>query len=245
MTPTRPLFSSSLPPQSQLLSSARWSAASLCPFIIAPQAREPCWQWDHLDCMAFHYETTGSPSPLGWLLHHMPIWFHSAGVLTNHFVELVLPWGFLVPIRCVRLAAALMSVLFMATIAVSGNYAFLNHLTMVPLLVCLDDRFLDLLLPKAVTSRLAPGPPPQCGTLRRAFAIVASVALTILIGTKSFHVDGRGRSPMRNLFGRHPWLQTFDSLCLVNAYGVFGSITKKRYEMVLKVGQRACVCVLS
>ena len=30
-------------------------------------AREPCWQWDRLDCMAFHYETTGPlfppPSP--------------------------------------------------------------------------------------------------------------------------------------------------------------------------------------
>jgi hypothetical protein len=33
-------------------------------------------------------------------------------------------------------------VLFMAVIAAGGNYAFLNHLTAVPMLVALDDAFL-------------------------------------------------------------------------------------------------------
>jgi hypothetical protein len=42
-------------------------------------AAEPCWKFDKLDCMSYHYETTGSPSPLAWLLFRLPAWLHQAG----------------------------------------------------------------------------------------------------------------------------------------------------------------------
>ena len=44
----------------------------------------------------------------------------------------------------------------------------------------------------------------------------------------------KSRPALEDLFSSHPWLNTFDSYCFVNSYGVFGSITKKRYDMTLK-----------
>ena len=46
-------------------------------------AAEPCWKFNKLDCMSYHYETTGSPSPLAWLLYRLPRWVHQAGKLSN------------------------------------------------------------------------------------------------------------------------------------------------------------------
>ena len=50
---------------------------------------DPCWR--DLTCLVYHYETQPIPNPLSWLLHQLPPWLHSAGVLFNHFVELVVP----------------------------------------------------------------------------------------------------------------------------------------------------------
>merc|ERR1719478_1175863 len=67
---------------------------------------------------------------------------HHAEVMMNHFVELFVPWLFLVPVRCVRLFAGCISLFFMACIALTGNYAYINHITAVPMIACFDDAFL-------------------------------------------------------------------------------------------------------
>ena len=94
-------------------------------------ASETCWKYSNLDCMAHFYETTGNPSPLAWLLHKSPIVIHYLEVLANHFVELVLPWLFLSPWRSPRHFAGVIQILFQVVLILGGNYAFLNHLTIV------------------------------------------------------------------------------------------------------------------
>jgi hypothetical protein len=46
---------------------------------------DPCWT--ELSCLDHHYETQPLPSPVSWLLHQAPSWFHRAGVLFNHGVD--------------------------------------------------------------------------------------------------------------------------------------------------------------
>ena len=99
---------------------------------------DACWR--DLTCLITHYETQPNPSPVSWLFHRMPPWFHTGGVLVNHFVELICPFLILGP-RPARRFAGVAFILFQATLIASGNLAFLNWLTIVPAIACLDDDF--------------------------------------------------------------------------------------------------------
>src|SRR6201993_5262786 len=70
---------------------------------------DPCWR--DLTCLVYHYETQPIPSPMSWLLHQAPRWFHELGVLMNHAVELVAPFFVFGPRRA-RLAAGAALVIF-------------------------------------------------------------------------------------------------------------------------------------
>src|SRR2546426_1423741 len=54
---------------------------------------DPCWR--DLTCLVYHYETQPIPNTLSWYFHQLPVPFHKAGVLFNHLVELILPFGYL------------------------------------------------------------------------------------------------------------------------------------------------------
>lgn len=183
----------------------------------------------------------------------------SPETLANHMIELVLPWGFLVPMRACRLTAAAGSIGFMAVIASGGNYAFLNHLTAVPMLVCLDDAFLRACR-AAVPGALHPSniAAPQAAqeasssssagaTWRRVIRCVVVLCVCVLISIKTFVPDARGRSPLSNLFGQHPWLETYDDLFLVNAYGYLYTRAGRILQLLegllfsVEMGRQTCV----
>lgn len=257
---------------------------------------DQCWR--DLTCMNYHYTTQPVPGPLSALFHATPESFHHFETAVNHAVELVLPWLLLVPWRPLRLTGAVVQILFQAVIILSGNFAFLNWLTIVPALLCLDDCFLanlgvfgatdvsqaiavetqhqqlasspglftvledDLQKPLLAHRRLldganenalmfalvghlfvkaAPDELPTPATVscdqppvfsrakvlfraRQLFYLVVAVWL----GFKSVPV-------VENLLSsRQVMNRTHDAFAIVNSYGLFGSITKVRNEVVLQ-----------
>jgi hypothetical protein len=98
---------------------------------------DACWR--DLSCLTYHYQTQPIPNPLSWYYHHAPLWFHQAGVLFNHFVELIVPLGlfFSGPIAWI---AGAWTILFQIILLSSGNLSFLNYLTIAMCIPCLDDR---------------------------------------------------------------------------------------------------------
>lgn len=174
---------------------------------------DPCWR--ELTCLVTHYETQPNPSPMSWVLHQMPPWFHAGGVLFNHFVELFVPVFALGP-RRTRHAAGVLMIAFQVILIVSGNLSFLNWLTIVPAIACFDDTFWPRRIPRT------PRPPPT--RLHRR----AAVAYAALVGVLSV-------SPVVNLFSSRQAMNAgFDPLYLVNTYGAFGSVTKERDEIVVE-----------
>ena len=87
---------------------------------------DECWR--RLRCMDFHHETQPMPNPLSWFFHHLPRPLHRLEVLGNFFAQLVLPWGLFLPQPFASIAAVLM-ILTQLYLVVSGNYAWLNWLT--------------------------------------------------------------------------------------------------------------------
>ena len=91
--------------------------------------------------MNYHYETQPVPNPLSWVLHHAPADWHAAETLGNHIVELGCPWLLLIPHRKAQALAGAVQIVFQSAIILSGNFAFLNWLTILPAILCFDDGY--------------------------------------------------------------------------------------------------------
>src|SRR5437660_319664 len=111
---------------------------------------DECWR--DLTCMFYYYETQPIPSPISRYLHFAPLWFHKFETVWNHFTELIVPWFSFGPRTARHIAGALL-VLFQIFLIVSGNLSFLNYLTIITFLACLDDTLLRHLLPTLLVRR--------------------------------------------------------------------------------------------
>ncbi len=113
---------------------------------------DPCWT--ELTCLDAHFETQPIPNPLSAWFHQLPHAVHAVGVVFNHIVEVILPWFVFGP-RRLRLVAGVGMAAFQIVLIASGNLAFLNWLTLVPILACFDDDFLLRLIPRRPRTWLA------------------------------------------------------------------------------------------
>jgi hypothetical protein len=174
--------------------------------------------WRDLTCLDYHHETQPLPGPLSWFFHHLPRPLHRAEVLANHATQLVVPFFLFAP-QPVATVAGLAVVGTQSWLLVSGNFSWLNLITIVLAAAALDGRFLDAVLPVD---------PPATLAAPAGWQQAAVVALAILVVALSVR-------PARNLLGRRQLMNaSFDPLRLVNTYGAFGAITRVRREVVLE-----------
>lgn len=182
---------------------------------------DPCWR--ELTCLDYHFETQPIPSPLTPFFHFLPKWALKAGVVFNHVAELVAPWGFFGP-RPARLVCGLVAIAFQLALIASGNLSFLNWLTVVPLIACLDDRLLQHLFPQRLAAPLALAEREPSHPAHRWTAGV----LTALIAILSLQVSA-------NLLSKNQHMnRTYDPFSMVNTYGAFGSVGRERDELIIE-----------
>lgn len=184
---------------------------------------DSCWR--NLSCLFFHFETQPLPNPLSPFFHRLPHWVLQAGVVVNHFVELIAPWMMLGP-RTLRIIGAAATIGFQLTLILSGNLSWLNWLTIVPALASFDDRWWKSLLGRVPSAPPAGGSPTQ--------RVVLSV-LVLLIGVLSIF-------PIVNMLSsRQAMNASFEPFRLVNTYGAFGSVGSERYEIVLEATEDSVI----
>ncbi len=177
---------------------------------------DPCWR--DLTCLYYHHETQPMPGPLSWFFHHLPKPLHRVEVGANHVAQLVVPVALFTPQPTASVAAGLVIVTQLWLVA-SGNFAWLNWLTIVLALAAVDgSRAADVLgLPK---------PPPQPA---------APLWFEVLVLAFVTGVAVLSYWPARNLFSRGQVMNySFNRFHLVNAYGAFGSINRIRTEIVVE-----------
>jgi hypothetical protein len=178
---------------------------------------DPCWR--DLTCMDYHHETQPMPNPLSWYAHRLPRAFHRIEVLGNYVAQLVAPFLLLLP-QPIATIGGLVMLGTQAYLVASGNYAWLNLLTMVLVVSAIPDSFIRTLLPGA-------GAPPALAAPPLWF-MVAVGAVTALVVVLSYW-------PVRNLLGGRQLMNAaFNRYHLVNTYGAFGSVTRERYEVVIE-----------
>ncbi|MFB6072426.1 MAG: lipase maturation factor family protein [Halobacterium sp.] len=176
---------------------------------------DDCWR--DLTAMDYHYETQPIPNPVSWFAHHLPDRFHRVEVLGNHVMELAVPFLYFAPQPWASLAGAA-TVLFQGWLVLTGNFAWLNVLTMVLALATFSDATLATVLPVD-----APAATPAPLYLEGAAVLVAVVVLALSV------------RPVRNMLSeRQAMNASYDPLNLVNTYGAFGSVTRDRHELVVQ-----------
>lgn len=181
---------------------------------------DECWR--DLTCLIYHYETQPNPNPLSPAFHFMPAFSHRIGVAFNHVVELGAPWFAFGPRRA-RLIAGSLFIAFQTTLILSGNLSFLNWLTIVPALACFDDDAVRRWIPARWRTKV-----PTVDGVPSRFHQRAAWAYAFIVGVLSIN-------PVTNMISsRQAMNLSFDPLHLVNTYGAFGSVTRKRYEVVVE-----------
>lgn len=177
---------------------------------------DTCWR--DLTCLYYHHETQPMPGPLSWFFHHLPKPLHRVEAAGNHVAQLIVPFGLFAPQPIAGCAAGIIIVTQFWLVA-SGNFAWLNWLTIVLAAGALDQSWFTGLIPGLHPP--APVEPPAW------FAYLV-VAFAVVVVVLSYW-------PVRNLVSRHQRMNaSFNPFHLVNTYGAFGTVGRSRREVVIE-----------
>ncbi|MGH3675570.1 MAG: lipase maturation factor family protein [Mycobacterium sp.] len=174
--------------------------------------------WRDLTCLYYHHETQPMPGPLSWFFHHLPRPLHRVEVAVNHFSQLAVPVMLFAP-QPVGSAAAAIVIVTQLWLVGSGNFAWLNWLTIVLAFSAVDNSSAALLLPLSAPPEL-PAPQPWFAGL--------VIAVAVLMVCLSYW-------PARNLISKRQRMNfSFNPFHLANTYGAFGTISRTRDELVIE-----------
>lgn len=173
--------------------------------------------WRDFTALYYHHETQPMPNPVSRYAHLLPKWFHRLEVLGSHIVQLGVPFLLFAP-QPVASVAAVLIILTQAWLVLTGNFAWLNVITIVLAFGAVADPWF-----------LGPGTGAGSGYAPTPlwFEVVVLAASAVMVVLSWW--------PLRNLLSRRQLMNAaFNPLYLVNAYGAFGSVTKERYEVIVE-----------
>jgi lipase maturation factor 1 len=177
--------------------------------------------WRDLTAMTFHYETQPIPNPVAYYAHHLPVALNKASTAVTLAVELVAPLLMFGP-RRVRLIAAAMLVGLQIVIAVTGNFAFFNVLSIALCVWLIDDQ---------TWRSFAQGPAKAGRHVRQELSIAAAVVI-VPVSLLQFTSSLGFLLPGWPLIA--PIADVVAPLRSVNSYGLFAVMTTTRPEIVVE-----------
>jgi hypothetical protein len=197
--------------------------------LVKLNSHDPVWR--DLSALAYHFETQPLPTPLAWYVHQLPGWMLEAATASMFFIELAVPFLFLLPdrLRKLRIAGALLTMAFQMLILLTGNYTFFNWLTIALCILLLDDTFLRRIFPRGIKSRLSETVP----SIRLAHTAAMTVLLLVIawLSIPLFYAQVFG-TPLRP--GYLEIYREVAPLRLTNTYGLFAVMTTSRPEVIIE-----------
>lgn len=197
--------------------------------------------WTQKTCLHYHFETQPIPSPLSFAFHFLPKTMLTHAVDLDLFVQLYTSWFVLVPsfntiMVFIRRTGGFIQAGFMINIILSGNLAFLPHMTIIPALASLDESCWPRWLRRYVCgeSLTKSTPSSSLGTQYCTLPIRRMIDTLLLL-----LIAGLSLPVVTNLLqwkgSRQRMNASFESFRLVNTYGAFGSVGERRYEAIISV----------
>jgi hypothetical protein len=180
-------------------------------------------EWRDLTALDYHHETQPMPGPFSWHAHHLPRGWHRVEVVGNHVTQLGVPWLLWLP-QPFPSVAGVVVVVTQGWLVLTGNFAWLNWAAIVLGAAMVSDGVWEVLGSwVGVAPSASAAAAPVSGSFLVATAVVGVVLLVL------------SWRPARNLWGPRQLMNaSFEPLRLVNAYGAFGRVTRRREEVVVE-----------
>jgi len=179
--------------------------------------------WLDWTALTFHFETQPIPTPIAWYAHQLPRWFLKASTLGVLATEIGVPFLMLTP-RRVRAFAFVPLVGLQAVVALTGNYAFFNVLTVALCLFLLDDAAFGSWGRMQLEGR-------STGRIRHGLLVVVAV-ITVPVSAVMFTTALGRQLPGAAIVD--PLARMIAPFRSVNRYGLFAVMTTTRPEIVLE-----------
>lgn len=175
--------------------------------------------WRDLTALTYHHETQPMPGPLSRSAHGAPRWWHRVEGVGNWVAQLGLPFLLVAPQPIATIAAALV-VGSQLWLVVTGNFAWLNWLTIVLAVAAVSDGAVHAVVPALPAAGGATEVPISFG--------VVALAAAALVAALSWPAAA-------NLLSRRQLMNaSFNRARIAGAYGAFGSVTTERREVVIE-----------
>jgi hypothetical protein len=211
-------------------------------------------EWRHFTAMDEYYQNGPLPTWIGWYVQHLPHWFHASTAFATVALELGLVWMLFLPRRW-RILCFLIVTPWELGVILTANYTFLNYLVLALGFLLLDDRFLMRFLPQAWKTSLVPGttattqadskdslessPYPQrlredsAQTSRgiRGLGKILKLCLSTISLGWIFYATTAQLLWMFSLTVPDAPVEALDPFRVANRYGLFGIMTRGRYEI--------------
>lgn len=184
--------------------------------------------WANLTALNYHYFTQPLPTPLAWYAQKLPEWFQKFSVAGVFFIELIVPFFIFMP-RMLRLWAASALIFLQILIALTGNYAFFNLLTIALCVLLIDDQAILRLvrLPKTFVERISSTCQPRWPQVKHG----TCVTVAVFIGVLSLNnVYNHTTLPHNHIMILEPLSRCY----FLNSYGLFAIMTTSRPEIQIE-----------
>ncbi len=185
--------------------------------------------WENLHALRFHFMTQPLPNPMAWYAHHFQLWLLDSLTGWTLLIELVAPFLLFMPRRIRRMGAKFLIAL-QVCIALTGNYAYFNLLTLALLIWAFDDESFEGLARRL--KWLRPRLPLTFWTRFKTLRVAATTVLAVLVFLGATQVLSLFAPDLANrLSANLAWTAPFE---VVNSYGLFAVMTTTRPEIVFE-----------
>ncbi len=189
--------------------------------------------WRQLTALNHYFETQPLPHAGAWYAHQLPDWLLRVGTGGTLFVELVVPFFFLLP-RRFRHIGAWLTIVWQLLIIATSNHNFINLLTILLCLFLFDDRALARVLPERLAVRAIAHSPLPARPRRLVAAITIVVALTVVPASLVSAAEMIWRKPIPALSG---WLDSLEPYRVANRYHIFPTIDTERFSVQVEASR--------
>ena len=187
-------------------------------------------QWRDLTAMDFHHQTQPMPGPLSRWAHLRPAWWHKGETAANFVVQLGAPFLLFLP-QPIGTFGAFAIIVSQLALVVTGNYAWLNWLTIILATAAISDSTLAWIGGGAWPGLSWFGIEPHTAEDAAASPLWWAAGITVVF----VWLLVLSRKPLLNLLSPHQRMNaSFNVFKLVNAYGAFGSMTRVRRELIIE-----------
>lgn len=180
--------------------------------------RDPNWR--NLTAVAYHYQSQPLPNAIAWYAYKLPLAFQKLSTLVMFFIEIAVPFALFLG-EAPRLWAFVAFFSLQYFIWLTGNFSYLNYLTVALISILLSNSVLSTI---GITSTFE--------TTGNSFGLellvtaVGTILLTLQVMRLWHHF-----LPNRQLFTLFRKLAPYH---LVNTYTLFASMTTERFEIIIE-----------